>query len=529
MQDKPVYVADFIKPKNTEIKRIGNNYYLYERHSVYDSSTKRMRKKSGRCIGKITEGGLVESTRRMVSARSSSASIRWEDAVDVEYGASKFLYDSCSGIIGRLKRHFPDHWREIFAMAALRCMGTGAFRRYELAYQTSYLHVLLGRDVDLTTRRLSKELLIDRIGASRGAMIAYMKEDIAHDGGFMLIDGHRIISRSALLEDAQLGYDSKMRHTPQISILYMFRVDGGGKGGMPAFYSQFSGSVPDCTALPQILKESGIDAENVTVVADKGFCGSEDFESIAEAGLKSIIPIRRGAKDVEIPKSLDGYDGTFTHSGRTVMYKSFPCDGYVLHLYYDMLLANSEALDLVERRERQNAGNAHRREIEAKRRKNGKGRLSDAELSLLEIIDPLRAVADRSALGTFILRTDRIDLSPSDVYRFYKNRQDIEQSFKAYDNDQADTGSYMRTHQGMECWLFINHLALQMEYMILNGLSDSRLSSRYSFKDAMQLLKSVRAVRHDGEWHICNYTKKTKAFCEKLGLTLSVDTPDNDT
>lgn len=211
------------------------------------------------------------------------------------------------------------------------------------------------------------------------------------------------------------------------------------------------------------------------------------------------------------------------------MYKSFPSDGCVFHLYYDMMLANNEAHDLVERRERLNAGNEHRKKAEEKRRKKGKGRLSDAELSLLTAIDPLRSVAGRSSLGTFILRTDRLELSPADVYRFYKNRQDIEQAFKAYDNDQADTGSYMRTHQGMECWLFINHLALQMEYMILNMLSDNNLSSRYSFKDAMQLLKSIRAILYDGKWHVCNYTKKTKTFCEKLGLNLSIDTGNNDT
>ena len=36
MTEKPDYVLNFPRQKNTEIKKIGNNWYLYERFSKYD-------------------------------------------------------------------------------------------------------------------------------------------------------------------------------------------------------------------------------------------------------------------------------------------------------------------------------------------------------------------------------------------------------------------------------------------------------------------------------------------------------------
>lgn len=40
MTEKPDYVLNFPRQKNTEIKKIGNNWYLYERFSKYDPAIK---------------------------------------------------------------------------------------------------------------------------------------------------------------------------------------------------------------------------------------------------------------------------------------------------------------------------------------------------------------------------------------------------------------------------------------------------------------------------------------------------------
>lgn len=64
MAEKPEWVKSFARPRGTEIKHIRGHWYLYERGSIYDPKIKRSRKKSGRCLGKITPEGLVVSVSR---------------------------------------------------------------------------------------------------------------------------------------------------------------------------------------------------------------------------------------------------------------------------------------------------------------------------------------------------------------------------------------------------------------------------------------------------------------------------------
>lgn len=66
MTEKPDFIRNFKKPAHTEIKHIGQQWYLYECFSKYDPEVKRSRKISGKCLGKITQEGLVVSTRRMI-------------------------------------------------------------------------------------------------------------------------------------------------------------------------------------------------------------------------------------------------------------------------------------------------------------------------------------------------------------------------------------------------------------------------------------------------------------------------------
>ena len=54
MGEKPVWIEQFERPAGTEIKHIGNHWYLYERLSVHDRGRKGKRKKSGRCLGAIS-------------------------------------------------------------------------------------------------------------------------------------------------------------------------------------------------------------------------------------------------------------------------------------------------------------------------------------------------------------------------------------------------------------------------------------------------------------------------------------------
>lgn len=84
MTEKPLWVQQFNRPVGTEIKHIGNRWYLYERLSVYDPKLKRKRKKSGRILGAITEEGFKPS-------RSRSSLSPVGEVENREYGATALL------------------------------------------------------------------------------------------------------------------------------------------------------------------------------------------------------------------------------------------------------------------------------------------------------------------------------------------------------------------------------------------------------------------------------------------------------
>ena len=519
MPDRPDYVTSFQKPANTEIKKIGEHYYLYSRKSVYDPKTKKMRKKSGKVLGRIAEDGFKESNTRKAERLSRDDAVDWGSVVNVEFGASYYLYNKNRDIADRLQEHLPSCWKEIFAMAVARCLGENAFRRFDIDFRTSILPHYLGNDIDLDVVRNARNGTIDRIGAMRGSMAAYMNEDLCAGDRLILIDGHRLVSVSGSLADAQLGYDSRKRNKTQVNVLYVFGLSK--EEGMPAFYKEFAGSVPDCTALPMLLDETCIDAQLLTVVADKGFMAEDGVDAITDAGMHYIVAVRRGSRHVVVPDGISGYSGVFTFRGRSVYYKSFKDAGRIYHLYYDMSLANAETTDLVLRSRRRNGEKEHRIEVEEERRRTRKkARLTDMELAALResLSSPMEDVLDKKSIGTFVLCTDRTGLGASEAYEMYKRRQEIEQSFKGYDDTLGCTASHMRSHEGMECWLFVNHIALQMEYRLLNEMAALGLTSRYSFKDAIKYLSSIRANKIKDKWYVAAITGKTRKFCEDIGF-----------
>ena len=101
MTEKPDFILTFDRPKNTEIKKIGNNWYLYERFSKYDPTIKRSRKVSGR--------GLIATKRRLTTAEHPAAVL--EETVEV--GASLFMWKRTEDLRKRLQVHFPDQWQQI--------------------------------------------------------------------------------------------------------------------------------------------------------------------------------------------------------------------------------------------------------------------------------------------------------------------------------------------------------------------------------------------------------------------------------
>ena len=88
-----------------EPKLLNGNYYLYHATTGYDRATGDSRKVS-RCIGRITENGIIEAHHRKRS--------------NYEYGNSQLVYSISSQLTEKLRKHFPETWKLIYALSLIR-------------------------------------------------------------------------------------------------------------------------------------------------------------------------------------------------------------------------------------------------------------------------------------------------------------------------------------------------------------------------------------------------------------------------
>ena len=508
---KPEYVTRFVKPARTEIKHIGQNWYLYERLSRYDPEIKRSRKVSGKCLGKLTENGLVPTERRLRGA----ADMKISDTVDA--GTAAFYWHRTAQMRQRLAKHFPDLWQWIYTTAIIRASQECRFRRLGVLYENSLLAYMYP---DLLYSPSAVSSMLDLLGRRRDQITAYMKEDVSNSGRFVLFDGHRLVTASRTMELAEKGYDSKRRFMPQTNLIYVYSLSGS--IGAPVYYKQFVGSTPDVVAFSDILQESGLEGSDYTVIADKGFGSEEDFQLMDELKLRHIIPLKRGNRfiDGKVPASPGQYQHCFTYHGRAILSSVFEQDGIAIHLYYDAQLYADETADVVARMEKRNNTNARKAELETRRRSKGEKRLSDEEFAKLTPQGVADIYTDGNQMGTVTIRTNRTDLNSDQVYVAYKQRQAIEQYFKMYGNSMDFEASYMRNRTDQEAWLFLNHLSAAIGISVIEDLGQIEEGKNVSFNDLNAALARITASKIGKEWQIAPVKKATCNILNKVGFNI---------
>ena len=518
MADKPDWVRDFDRPRGTEIKHIRGHWYLYERSWRYDPEIKRSRKVSGRCLGKITPEGLVPSVSRAERARAAEAEVvaRVEVSTVVEIGASTLVWDRTSEMRARLKRHFPDDWREIYALAYVRAVWEAPLRRSAAHLADSALSRAIGSP-SLAPARVSS--LLKSIGRDRASCCAYMRESVAHGSRFLLFDGHRLLTASRGCDLAELGYDSKVRHRPQVNLIYAFSM--GEEHAEPVYYKRYSGGTTDVGAYPDVLEEAGMWGEDCIAVTDKGFSSEDDFAKLVALGLGYVSPPERNnrfAKD-RIPEGPSGWEQAFTYNGRGICCMTLPQDGFVVHVYLDTELYYREFSDATARLEGREDAKAAKAEAERARREQGKGKLTDEQLTKLDPVSITDSLADRRAMGTITVRTNRTDLSAKTVYCILKQRQAVEQFFKTYDDTLDFEATWMRSDEAMEGLLFPDHLSATIAADLAEMIYDAGRSRDTSYRDCVEMAKKMRACRFaDGGWQAVPPIKKRLPLYRELGM-----------
>ena len=472
----PEWVEKQRRP-GTSIHCIRGKYYLYEVTSVYDKEKKRARAITKGYLDRITEEGLIPP-RKKQEEKENKYSVK-------EYGATAALLQMGENIHTKLKEIFPKEADELMALAVLRLTESSPFKRTGLHYERSYLSELFP-DLPMSSASLSG--FLRSVGSRREKIVQFMNGMI--DGSeHILFDGTNIITKSENLDINRLGYNSHRQFDPQINLLYAFSCEQH----QPVYYRIVPGNVRDVSSFKHAVRESGI--KDITVIADKGFGSKANFDMLESEGIRYIVPLRRnnGAFDRSKLKSGDksSFDGHFMFQKRVICYYEYILDGARYIVYQDSSLRTEEEKDYLQRVEAQYENYTMEGYLEK-----------------------------QYDFGSILFRTNRTD-APEDIYRLYKTRIEIEQTFDFLKNLLQTDVVYLQDKYVVEGWAFINQLSLLLAYLVYTRLRTANLLSKFSITDFISHLKYIHKIKIQNSWVLSEISGKTQELLDALRLSIA--------
>lgn len=470
------------KRKGTELRLINEKYYLYEVSSKWDPEKKRSKKISGKLLGRITkESGFIESDKAKLRKRELSVS----KLCVKEYGITAFIDTHLNEYKTLLKKHFPEQWQIILALAYGRLVHHSAMKNMEYHYLHSYLSEQYPK-LPLSPKSLTSTLR--DLGMKRTQITNFFKEfSRANDN--ILFDGTDLLSSSRKMDINKLSKSKKGTFDSLANIMFVFSVGLQ----LPVYYRLMPGNIKDIKSFKLCLEESQI--KDAVIIADKGFYSEKNIIQLNKEQLKFVIPLRRNNAHIcyDNIKLTDkkNFDSYFKYEDRVIWYYSTKVNSEQVNVYLDEELKAEEIKDYLNRietlPEEYNIDTFHKKQ---------------------------------HTFGTIALMHNQ-DKEPKKVFLDYKSRGQVEGMIDILKNIIDADKSYMQNEQALEAWMFINYIALHWYYKIYQLLVMHDLNKKYAPMDMIMFLKEIRKVKINEIWHHAEVTAKTKTLADALNIHIT--------
>lgn len=475
------------KRPGTELRYIRGCYYLYGVSSKWNKEKKRAQKVTGKILGKVTENGFVESTRRQLldgkSKIDHAATSTIKSIFTKSVGVECFLQPLLSDVLAALKKHFHGDADAIYCASLMRLTHQTPLKNMNTYLEENFLSESFPQ-VSLADKKVSS--LLKNIGSDRERLSGFFKE-FSRSGENILMDITAIQSKSEQMSINQRGYNAQGSFDPQANLLLLFSQNRR----EPVYYRVLPGNIRDVKSVQITLKEMG--TSDTVFVADKGFYSESNIEEMEQAHLQYVIPLKRNSSliDYEPLKKCgkSGFSHFFKFQDRFIFcaFRQLS-DDKALYTFLDDHLRLEEERAFLNRMETQ----------------------KEEKLTIIDFHERIHT------LGTFSIITNLKGKLPQDTYKIYKARMEIETAFDAFKNTLEADRSYMHSDQSFEGWMFINYLALVAYWRMLNVLMERELSAKFSINDLIMHLSHIRKVRINGCWHLAEITDKTRRLLAKL-------------
>ena len=465
------------RPKCTEVRERNGAYYVYRYSSVWDPVKKRAKKKTGECIGKITEKDGFIPSPRMQTAEVTTVIVK-------EYGCYHMFCTLNEGMYGALRRHFPSTYREIFAISIIRLLNRATNRTIKNYYNASYLSEEIN-GLHLSENTITK--FMRELGEQRGQMIEFMREFIP-SGETLLFDGTCFFSSSKSATYSRKGYNPRKRQARQINVLYVF--DRNNRA--PVYYRLLPGNIVDKAAVEATFLEA--DIKNCVAIGDKG-CYSKQITGYMDGkGISYIFPLKVNTKYVSAEfrkqQGYEKYDGAFVYHGRTIWFKKQAVGAYGKHVY---IFQDSGVKTEKENRymEKYSAGVAGY---------------------------TLENFYDKQIDYGMTFLYSGIETNAEEIYLAYKTRWELEEMFDYLKNCLALGRVSQQSNEAMEAWAFLNHLCMMMFYKLCKCMVDAKLSDQYTPEDMMGLARNISKVKINENWYLSEVSKTDSDLFKQIAV-----------
>lgn len=470
------------KIKGSELRCIRGKYYLYQVSSSWDSSKKRAVKKTGKCLGTISEnGGFKPSKSRIV-----------ENAIDLNinpkiFGAYSLFSSLSKDWEVHLKKYFPNSWQQIICMAYTRLFKRSTIKNMPFFFEQSFYSEYF-TNLAFSDKTISK--LLKDIGSNQGLVDMYLREFV-DDKKLVLIDATPIFSKSKNIHQARLGYNNKKQWDTQVNLLYLYSQDSS----LPLFYKLSPGDVREVKNFELAVLSAGI--KNSIVIGDKGFSSRLNIEIMENSDLNYILPLKRNDSYLnhqQLSLENNPRQAFFKFRNRYIWYKSVQRDDNKrVTIFLDDMLRVAEEHDYLDRIDKY------------------------PEKYSMEGF-----YTKQTTMGT-IATIDNVKVkTPEEIYQTYKSRAEIEQLFDIFKNELEADKTYMQNFESLQGWMFINHLALVAYYKIYQLLQKNNILDKYSVNDILEHLYHINMIKVDGKWRLQKISTKTEKILKKININLPI-------
>ncbi|MCK5849103.1 MAG: IS1634 family transposase [Caldisericia bacterium] len=509
--------------------------YVYESIAYWDKN-KQQSRAHRKLIGKVDKtSGAIVPTRPRPSKTVSHSQLR---PVRRSFFGATYLLDALGKQLELeedLRKCFPELWDQILSIAYFLILESNSplsrFPKWASLHQHPYgSSIPSQRSSDLfaaISEREEERYHFFRLQAKR----RIEKEYWAYDST-------SISSYSECLRQVKYGRNKEHDHLAQLNLLLLF----GEHSGLPFYYRQLPGNIPDVTTVRRLLSEMDfLSLKKIHLVMDRGFYSKHNLNELYRKHLKFLIGAKLSLRLVQ--EQLAKVRGTLKQwdhylEASEVFATCIPLKwnyeqeqvrkGVVLqeerriylHLYYSSEKAQEDESKLMKlllqlQRELQHKERNPVHETLYERYFH----VSESPVRGVKILAKQEIINDSMKnYGYFALLSNEVK-DPEEALNIYRSKDIVEKAFGNLKERLSMRRMLVSSEHSLNGKLFVQFIALIYLSSIKKRMQEQNLFRTYTLQEVLDELDGIECYEGPGHrQQVGEITKKQTELYQQLGV-----------